>query len=64
MKTLKHLIWMTHFRGINTVLTAICRGENGAPEVSALLSSLTADDTFNEYSEDELEVAINEIINE
>lgn len=66
MNTIISLISMSHPGSLDDILLVArdhtCTREEIAQEVGALLSSLRADDTFNEYTEEQLLDAIYEVI--
>lgn len=62
---LVNLIRLTHGAGLNSVIEASYESEESAEyEASMLMAALYVDDTFNEYTEAELQTAIAEAINE
>lgn len=66
MNEIISLIWLTHPTALNDVITA-AREENpddADAELSTLLAALMVDDTFNDYTEEQLAAAIAEAINE
>lgn len=66
MKEIISLMWLTHPTALNDAITA-AREENpddADAELSTLLAALMVDDTFNDYTEEQLAAAIAEAINE
>lgn len=62
---LVNLIRLTHGAGLNAAIEASYESEESAEyEASMLMAALYVDDTFNEYTEAELQAAIAEAINE
>lgn len=59
-------MWLTHPAALNDAIIAAHEGspEEAAAELSTLLTALMVDNTFNEYTEEQLTAAIAEAINE
>ena len=66
MNDLTNLIWLTHPTALNDAITAAQDGtpEDAENEFSFLFSLLLGDDTFNEYTAEELQAAIEEAVTE
>lgn len=66
MNEIISLIWLTHPTALNDAITAAREEspEDAEAELSTLLTALLVDDTFNEYTENELQAAIAEAISE
>ena len=57
-----NFIWLVYPAGVNTILTAIDCGDDPEYDAASLLGCLLDDPEFSEYSENELQAAISEII--
>ena len=66
MNEIISLIWLTHPTALNDAITAAREEspEDADAELSTLLAALMVDDTFNDYTEEQLAAAIAEAINE
>lgn len=64
MQTIINLIWLTHPTALKDAITAYQDGANIGEAVEEVIAALYTDDTFNEYSEAELQSAISEAIAE
>lgn len=66
MNKIISLIWLTHPAAFNDAITAAQCGDldDAETELSTLITALLVDDTFNEYSEEQLTATIAEAINE
>lgn len=66
MQEIINLIWLTHPQQMDYVMKATEEHDQDSldAELSTLMAALYVDDTFNEYSEEQLQQAVNEAINE
>lgn len=66
MNEIINLIWLTHPTALNDAITVAHEEspEDAERECGFLFGQLLSDDTFNGYSESELEAAISEAISE
>lgn len=64
MNEIISLIWLTHPTALNDAISAVEDGTDIDEAAAELVTALYTDDTFNEYSDDELQAAIAEAINE
>ena len=64
MIDLATLIWMTHPTATADAINAYDDGEELDEAVAELVTSLYIDDTFNEYSDEQLQAAATELIAE
>lgn len=64
MNSLINLIWLTHPTALNDAIDAHQSGLELDEAAAEVVTALYTDDTFNEYSESELQAAIAEAISE
>lgn len=64
MKDLTALIWLTHPTATADAISEYNDGASLDEAAADLMAALYTDDTFNEYSEEQLTAAIAEMINE
>lgn len=64
MSDITNLIWITHPTALNDAIMAAQYGtpEEAESEYAYLFGALLSDDTFSEYSQEELQAAIEEAI--
>ena len=64
MNEIINLIRLTHPAALNEAIEAVENGTDIDEAAADLMAALYTDDTFNEYSEEQLTAAIAEMINE
>ena len=64
MNEIINLIQLTHTTALNEAIEAVENGTDIDEAAAELALKLYTDDTFNEYSEEQLTAAIAEMINE
>lgn len=64
MNELKNLIWLTHPTAMSDAISAVENGQDIDDAALEIVTVLYTDDTFNEYSEDELQAAVAEVISD
>ena len=64
MNTIISLLWLTHPTALNDAIADVQDGMDIDDAVAEVVTALYTDDTFNEYSEAELQAAIAETITE
>lgn len=64
MNNIINLIWLTHPTALNDAIAAYQDGAAIDNTASDVIAALYTDDTFNEYSNAELQAAISEAITE
>ena len=62
MNCIISLIWLTHPAALNDAITTYQDGTTIDDACAEVLAALYTDDTFNEYTESELQAAICEVI--
>ena len=62
MNEITALIWLTHPAALNDAITAYQDGASLNDAAAEVMAALCTDDTFNEYTESELQAAICEEI--
>lgn len=61
---LTHLIWLTHPQAMSDAINAVQDGMDIDDAAAEVITALYTDDTFNEYSEAELQAAVADVITE
>ena len=64
MNEIINLIRLTHPTALNEAIEAVENGTDVYEAAADLMAALYTDDTFNDYSEEQLTAAIAEMINE
>lgn len=64
MNELKNLIWLTHPTAMSDAISAVKDGQDIDEAALEVVTALYTDDTFNEYSENELQTAVAEVISD
>lgn len=64
MNEIINLIRLTHPTALNEAIEAVENGTDIDEAAADLMAALYTDDTFNDYSEEQLTAAIAEMINE
>lgn len=64
MNEIINLIRLTHPTALNEAIEAVENGTDIDEAAADIMAALYTDDTFNEYSEEQLTAAIAEMINE